>query len=105
MEWTVGCTAGGTMCSRFFCPSLALSDFQESPLSQVGLLEVANIQSAFMKLIRKIFVGYHHNPPTPEVVSPKFDSLMKKGLELDQYVLTLQGIFRVSASSRVGGNT
>ena len=30
-------------------------------------------------------VGYHRNPPTKEVVSPNFDSLVKDGLELDHY--------------------
>ena len=30
-------------------------------------------------------VGYHRNPPTREVVTPNFDSLVKDGLELDQH--------------------
>ena len=30
-------------------------------------------------------VGYHRNPPTKEVVTPNFDSLVKEGLELDQH--------------------
>ena len=30
-------------------------------------------------------VGYHRNPPTPEVVTPNFDNLVKEGLELDQH--------------------
>ena len=30
-------------------------------------------------------VGYHRNPPTREVVTPNFDSLVKEGLELDQH--------------------
>ena len=30
-------------------------------------------------------VGYHRNPPTPEVVTPNTDSLVKDGLELDQH--------------------
>ena len=30
-------------------------------------------------------VGYHRNPPTPEVVTPNIDSLVKNGLELDQH--------------------
>ena len=30
-------------------------------------------------------VGYHRNPPTKEVVTPNIDSLVKTGLELDQY--------------------
>ena len=30
-------------------------------------------------------VGYHRNPPTAEVVTPNFDSLVKEGLELDQH--------------------
>ena len=30
-------------------------------------------------------VGYHRNPPTPEVVTPNIDSLVKDGLELDQH--------------------
>ena len=30
-------------------------------------------------------VGYHRNPPTKEVVTPNFDSLVKSGLELDQH--------------------
>ena len=30
-------------------------------------------------------VGYHRNPPTPEVVTPNIDGLVKEGLELDQH--------------------
>ena len=30
-------------------------------------------------------VGYHREPPTPEVVTPYIDSLVKDGLELDQH--------------------
>ena len=30
-------------------------------------------------------VGYHRDPPTKEVVTPNIDSLVKTGLELDQY--------------------
>ena len=30
-------------------------------------------------------VGYHRNPPTREVDTPKIDSLVKDGLELDQF--------------------
>ena len=30
-------------------------------------------------------VGYHRDPPTKEVVTPNFDSLVKQGLELDQH--------------------
>eukprot|EP00118_Oscarella_pearsei_P025457 m.308219 g.308219 ORF g.308219 m.308219 type:complete len:548 (+) comp43581_c0_seq1:478-2121(+) len=30
-------------------------------------------------------VGYHRNPPTPEVVTPNFDRLCKEGVELDQH--------------------
>ena len=30
-------------------------------------------------------VGYHRNPPTREVDTPNFDSLVKEGLELDQF--------------------
>ena len=30
-------------------------------------------------------VGYHRNPPTPEVDTPNIDSLVKEGLELDQF--------------------
>lgn len=30
-------------------------------------------------------VGYHRNPPTKEVVTPNIDSLVKDGLELDQF--------------------
>ena len=29
--------------------------------------------------------GYHRDPPTPEVVTPNIDSLVKQGLELDQH--------------------
>lgn len=32
-------------------------------------------------------VGYHRNPPTKEVVTPNIDSLVKDGLELDQFYL------------------
>ena len=35
-------------------------------------------------------VGYHRDPPTPEVVTPNIDGLVKQGLELDQhYVFTV----------------
>lgn len=30
-------------------------------------------------------VGYHHDPPSNEVVTLNFDSLVKEGLELDQH--------------------
>ena len=30
-------------------------------------------------------VGYHRNPPTPEVDTPNIDNLVKEGLELDQF--------------------
>ena len=30
-------------------------------------------------------VGYHRSPPTPEVVTPNIDNLVKEGLELDQH--------------------
>ena len=30
-------------------------------------------------------VGYHRKPPTPEVVTPNIDNLVKDGLELDQH--------------------
>ena len=38
-------------------------------------------------------VGYHRNPPTPEVVTPNIDNLVKEGLELDQhYVFKLYAL-------------
>ena len=40
-------------------------------------------------------VGYHRDPPTPEVVTPNFDSLKSQGLELDQ-----QYAFRVCSPTR-----
>ena len=30
-------------------------------------------------------VGYHHDPPTKEVVMPNIDNLGKNGLQLDQH--------------------
>ena len=30
-------------------------------------------------------VGYHHNPPTKEVITPNIDGLVREGLELDQH--------------------
>ena len=40
-------------------------------------------------------VGYHHNPPTKEVVTPNFDSLIKDRLELNQHYA-----FKVCSPSR-----
>ena len=40
-------------------------------------------------------VGYHRDPPTPEVVTPNIDGLVKQGLELDQHY-----VFRVCSPSR-----
>jgi len=40
-------------------------------------------------------VGYHCNPPIPEVVSPNFDILLKQGLELDQYYLAIPVLFTI----------
>ena len=40
-------------------------------------------------------VGYHRNPPTPEVVTPHIDELVKQGLELDQHY-----VFRWCSPSR-----
>ena len=40
-------------------------------------------------------VGYHRNPPTQEVQTPNFDSLVKDGLELDQNY-----VFRFCSPSR-----
>ena len=39
--------------------------------------------------------GYHRNPPTPEVVTPNIDSLVKQGLELDQHY-----VFKLCSPSR-----
>ena len=40
-------------------------------------------------------VGYHRNPPTPEVVTPNMDRLKEQGLELDQYY-----VFPICSPSR-----
>ena len=40
-------------------------------------------------------VGYHRNPPTPEVVTPNIDNLVKEGLELDQHY-----VFKLCSPSR-----
>ena len=40
-------------------------------------------------------VGYHRSPPTPEVVTPHIDDLVKQGLELDQHY-----VFKVCSPSR-----
>ena len=39
--------------------------------------------------------GYHRSPPTPEVVTPNIDSLVKQGLELDQHY-----VFKLCSPSR-----
>ena len=39
--------------------------------------------------------GYHRDPPTPEVVTPNIDSLVKEGLELDQHY-----VFKLCSPSR-----
>jgi len=41
-------------------------------------------------------VGYHRNSPTPEVVSPNYDSSIKQGLELDQYFVAIPVLFTIS---------
>lgn len=43
----------------------------------------------------QMLVSYHRDPPTPEVVTPNIDSLVKQGLELDQHYA-----FRVCTPSR-----
>ena len=39
--------------------------------------------------------GFHRDPPTPEVVTPNIDSLVKQGLELDQHY-----VFKLCSPSR-----